>query len=65
MSKMDLSELYEDVQANFKPQSQDHVAKGVELERIKENMARLTGKVTGMSKPGSTSIQVQKEGNRL
>ena len=45
MSKMDLSELYEEVQANFKPQSQAHVAKGVELERIKENMARLTGRV--------------------
>ena len=45
MSKMDLSELYEEVQANFKPQSQDHLAKGVELERIKENMAHLTKRV--------------------
>mgnify|MGYP000202102735 CR=1 FL=1 len=43
MSKMDLSELYEEVQANFKPEA--HTAKGVELERIKENMARMTGKV--------------------
>ena len=45
MSSMDLSELYEEVQANFKPQPQAHVARGVELERIKENMARLTGRV--------------------
>ena len=44
MSRMDLSELYEDVQANFKPQSQEHVARGVELTRIRENMARLTGR---------------------
>ena len=44
MSRMDLSELYEEVQANFKPKTEDHMARGVELERIKENMARLTGR---------------------
>ena len=45
MSKMDLSELYEDVQKNFKPKTQDHVAKGLELERIRENMQHLAKKV--------------------
>ena len=45
MSQMDLSELYEDIQANFKPQTSDHMAKGIELERIKENMSHMTGKV--------------------
>ncbi len=45
MSLMDLSELYEEVQANFKPPAQAHMAKGAELTRIKENMARLTGRV--------------------
>ncbi len=45
MSKMDLSELYQDVQANFKPKTQDHVAKGLELERIRENMQHLAKKV--------------------
>jgi hypothetical protein len=44
MSKMDLSELYEDVQKNFKPQPQSHVAKGLELERIRENMQHLAKK---------------------
>ena len=45
MSKMDLSELYEDVQKNFKPQPQSHVAKGLELERIRENMKHLAKKM--------------------
>ena len=44
MSKMNLSELYEDVQKNFKPKSQDHIAKGIELDRIRENMQHLVGK---------------------
>jgi hypothetical protein len=44
MSRMDLSELYEEVQANFKPKTEDHMARGIELERIKENMAHLTGR---------------------
>jgi conjugal transfer mating pair stabilization protein TraN len=42
-SKMDLSELYEDVVNNFKPKSQDHIAKGLELERIRDNMKHLSG----------------------
>ena len=45
MAKMDLSELYQDVQANFKPKTQDHVANGLELERIRENMQHLAKKV--------------------
>ena len=44
MSKMDLSELYEDVQKNFKPKTKDHVAKGLELEKIRENMQHLAKK---------------------
>lgn len=43
MSQMNLSELYEDVQKNFKPKA--HTAQGAELERIKENMAHMTGRV--------------------
>ena len=78
MSRMDLSELYEEVQANFKPPAQSHVAKGVELERIRENMTRLTGRVTGveaasksgmggagMPKAVSATGQMQSEGVRL
>ena len=57
MSKMDLSELYEDVQKNFKPKTQDHVAKGLELERIRENMQHLAKK---MPKPKIDKID--KEG---
>ena len=45
MSRMNLSELYEDVQANFKPKAQEHIAQGVELDRIRENMSRMTKKV--------------------
>src|SRR5690606_3713452 len=37
----DLSELYEDVYTKFNPPTQDHIAKGIELERIKENMKHL------------------------
>lgn len=44
MSKMDLSELYSDVSANFKPQTQSHVAQGLELDRIRENMKHLASK---------------------
>ncbi len=49
MSKMNLSELYEDVQKNFKPKSQDHIAKGLELDRIRENMQHLVGKTPKLS----------------
>ena len=44
MSKMDLSELYAEVSASFKPQTQSHVAKGLELDRIRENMKHLASK---------------------
>jgi len=66
MSSMDLSELYEEVQANFKPQPQAHVARGVELERIKENMARLTGRVDlpQATRSGSGS-SIHHQGNSL
>lgn len=40
-STMDLSELYEDVYTKFNPPTQDHMAKGLELERIRENMKHL------------------------
>lgn len=40
-SKMDLRELFEDVYTKFNPPTQDHMAKGLELERIKENMRHL------------------------
>ena len=43
-SKMDLSELFADVTASFKPQTQTHVAKGLELDRIRENMKHLAPK---------------------
>lgn len=46
MSRMNLSELYEDVQDNFKPRSQAHIAQGMELDRIRENMSRMTRKVS-------------------
>lgn len=45
MSQIDLSELYEDIQAKFNPPTSDHMAKGIELERIKENMSHMTRKV--------------------
>lgn len=41
---MDLSELFNDVSASFKPQSQSHIAKGIELDRIRDNMKHLTPK---------------------
>lgn len=41
MSAMDLSELYEDVIEKFKVQPQEHMATGIELERIRENMQHL------------------------
>lgn len=66
MSSIDLSELYEEVQANFKPQPQAHVARGVELERIKENMARLTGRVDLPQTTGSGSgSSIHHQGNSL
>lgn len=66
MSSMDLSELFEEVQANFKPQPQAHVARGVELERIKENMARLTGRVDLPPTTGSGSgSSIHHQGNSL
>ncbi len=49
MSSMNLSELYEDVQKNFKSQSQSHIAKGLELDRIRENMQHLVGKKPQLS----------------
>lgn len=68
MSQMNLSELYEDVQANFKPKAEAHIAQGVELERIKENMARMTRKVTlpASSAEGTSSISAShNEGTAL
>jgi conjugal transfer mating pair stabilization protein TraN len=65
MSKMDLSELYEEVQANFKPQPQAHMAKGVELERIKENMARLTGRVQAPAEAKAPAIVPASSGCRV
>jgi hypothetical protein len=50
---MDLSELYEEVQANFKPPAQEHMAKGAELTRIRENMARLTGRTETLITPSA------------
>ena len=55
MSKMDLSELYEDVQKNFKPKTKDHVAKGLELEKIRENMQHLAKK---MPKPNVNKVAI-------
>ena len=43
-SKLDLSELYADIQASVKPPSADHMAKGAELERIRMNMTTLASK---------------------
>lgn len=57
MSCMNLSELYEDVQKNFKPRSQEHIAQGVELDRIRENMSHMTKKVkvSGTNTDGASS----------
>ena len=64
MSQMNLSELYEDVQANFKPKA--HTAQGVELERIKENMAQMTRRVRLPPAEGSVSISsTHNEGTSL
>jgi hypothetical protein len=41
MSSMDLSELFADVADRFKPPSQDHIAKGVELDQIRANMEQI------------------------
>jgi hypothetical protein len=63
---MNLSELYEDVQANFKPKSQAHTAQGVELERIRENMAQMTRRVKLPPAEGSVSISsTHNEGTSL
>ena len=59
MSRMDLSELYEDVQKNFKPRSQDHIAQGVELDRIRENMSHMTKKVK-VSGDGASSTNISR-----
>ena len=60
MSRMNLSELYEDVQKNFKPRSQEHIAQGVELDRIRENMSHMTKKVnvSGPKTEGATSTNI-------
>lgn len=42
MSKLDLSELYSDIQANFKTPTNDQLTKGVELKRIQQNMTKLS-----------------------
>ncbi|MFN6414726.1 MAG: conjugal transfer protein TraN [Pseudomonadota bacterium] len=55
MSRMDLSELYEDVQKNFKPKAQEHIAQGVELDRIRENMSHMTKKVKVSGTNGDSS----------
>ncbi len=57
MSRMNLSELYEDVQKNFKPKAQEHIAQGVELDRIRENMSHMTKKVrvSGTDTAGASS----------
>ena len=60
MSKMDLSELYEEVQKNFKPKEQSHVAKGLELERIRENMQHLAKK-TPKPKVGVDGIDKERQ----
>ena len=64
MSQMNLSELYEDVQANFKPKA--HTAQGAELERIKENMAQMTRRVKLPPAEGPVSISsTHNEGTSL
>lgn len=64
MSLMNLSELYEDVQANFKPKA--HTAQGAELERIRENMAQMTRRVKLPPAEGSVSISsTHNEGTSL
>ena len=50
-TKLDLSEITEDVMKNFKPQidPKKHFAKGDELKKIRENMKHMMG---GMSSGG-------------
>lgn len=38
---MDLSELFDDVSRNFHPPQKDHVAQGIELEKIRDNMKHM------------------------
>jgi hypothetical protein len=45
-SRMDLSALHADIQANFKPQSPDKMAKELNLDRVRTNMTHLAKKVT-------------------
>jgi len=56
MSSMDLSELYEDVMEKFKVQPQEHMATGIELERIKENMQHLTKSTTQTANQNPNSL---------
>jgi hypothetical protein len=56
MSSMDLSELYEDVMEKFKVQPQEHMATGIELERIKENMQHLTKSTTQTANQNPKSL---------
>lgn len=41
-SKMDLSELFEDIQKNFKPQSSKNITDSISLERLQQNMKNLS-----------------------
>jgi len=41
-SKMDLSELFEDIQKNFKPQSAELIAGSISLKNLQQNMNNLT-----------------------
>jgi len=45
-SRMDLSPLYADIQANFKPQSSEKLAKELNLDSVRTNMAQLAHKMT-------------------
>lgn len=47
MSKMDLSELFEDIKKNFKPQNPSEIKSSVNVDRIKQNMSNL---VSGTSR---------------
>lgn len=48
MSRMDLSELFADVAKSFQPPQKDHMAQGLELEKIRENMKNL---IDNLKKP--------------
>lgn len=41
-SKMDLSELFEDIQKNFKPQSSENITDSISLKRLQQNMKNLS-----------------------